>query len=129
MTASLTACVVDTSWLVALLNPDDNFSAKAMVEAQTLHRAHIPPVILAETLSFMKYRTGRKDVMRDIVTRLSAKPLFVLASPEHDHDATMQYWDDNPKLSYQDAAAVAAARRLGLPLVTFDRDQKAAMGG
>lgn len=128
VTAVMTACVTDTSWLVALLNPDDDHSATALAEARALQRAHIPPVILAETLGFMKHRTGRKDIMREVVTRLSAQPLFILASPEHDHDATMRYWDENPKLSYHDAAAVAAARRLGLPLATFDKDQKAAMG-
>lgn len=119
--------VADTSWLVGLLNADDDFHAAAVSEAGKLEQIHVPPAILAETLSFIKYKSGNNEGPREAVRVLGSKPNVLLASPDHDHEATMRYWDAHPKLSYHDAAAVAAAKRLGIGLCSFDERQRAAL--
>ena len=121
------SCVADTSWLVALLNAEDEFHRRARAEAESMDLIHVPSVILAETLSYVKYRARTVQATRDAVRFLSSKPNVALASPEHDHEATMRYWVAHPRLSYHDAAAVAAAKRLGLPLGSFDEDQQEAL--
>lgn len=123
----MASCVADTSWLVGLLNAEDEFHKAATAEASKLEQVHVPPAILAETLSFIKYRTGRVESSREAVRFLSSKANVLLGSPDHDHEATMHYWDAHPKLSYHDAAAVAAAKRLGIGICSFDARQKEAL--
>lgn len=123
----MASCVADTSWLVGLLNADDDFHKSAIAEASTMEQIHVPPAILAETLSFIKYRTGKVESTREAVRFLSSKANVALSSPDHDHEATMRYWDAHPKLSYHDAAAVAAAKRLGIGICSFDDHQRDAL--
>lgn len=121
-------CVADTSFLVSLLDKDDEFHSISVTDARDRERIHIPPVILAETLSFVKYRSGKVATTRDAVRQMAAHANVSLASPEHDHDATMRYWDAHPALSYHDAAAIAAAKRLGVELASYDNAQRKAAG-
>ncbi len=123
----MASCVADTSWLVGLLNVEDDFHSVAVSEASRMDQVHIPAAILAETLSFIKYRTGKVEATREAVRFLGSKANVLLASPDQDYQATMHYWDAHPKLSYHDAAAVAAAKRLGIGLCTFDERQRDAL--
>src|SRR5919108_42788 len=66
------------------------------------------------------------EATRNAVRQLASKPTFRLTSPDHDHRATMAVWEAHPTLTYHDAAGVAAARRLGTGVLTFDGHQRAA---
>ncbi len=129
--ATATACVADTSWLYALLNARDEFHAVAVAQAESKESIYIPPVILAETLLLVQRRgekLGRNGhaLAVEAMDRLAAKPSVLMAEPDHDHDATSRILRAHPRLTYPDAAAVAAARRKAVPLCTFDEAQRQA---
>ena len=114
--------VVDTSWLYALLNGNDAHHDKARAELSAHEQLYVAPAVLIETLGLIHFRQGRKRT-RDAVDLLASTGNVSLGNPPHDHDATMRIWDAHTALSYVDAAAISAARRSGLELRTFDKDQ------
>lgn len=128
------SCVADTSWVYALLDEADAFHGRAVTEAERMEEIHVPVPVLVETLALVKYRTeqlGQPEQQglartREAVASLAKRANMRLASPEHDHEATLRVWALHDRLSYPDAAVIAAARREAVDLRTFDRRQRTA---
>lgn len=119
--------VADSSWLYALADGADAHHRKAKTEAERQEMIHVPPAVLVETLGLIQYRAGGDQAPAlAALEAMAATANMALAEPEHDHEAAVRIWEAHPRLTYADAAAVAAARRLGVGLATFDKEQLAA---
>lgn len=121
--------VADTSWLYAFFVASDAHHEKAVAQSGSIESLHVPPAILVETLDLMRLRKGLgRASAENALGQMEADPHFRLAEPPHDHAAAAKVYRGNRRLSYADAAAVAAARRVGGELCTFDKRQRAALG-
>lgn len=120
--------VADTSWLYAFFVASDIHHSKAVQQSTKVETVHVPPAIVVETLDLIRLRNrlGRSKA-ENALSQMENDPHFRLADPPHDHAAAAQIYRAAKGLSYADAAAVAAARRLGLDLLTFDEGQQAAV--
>lgn len=123
----------DTSWLIALLNSGDAHHDAARREAERHDLVYVPPAALMETLNLIQKRARRAKTgeaphataLRALDV-LASQPTVVLDQPAHNHEAAVRIWRAQPKLSYSDAAVIAAAYGKSVDLLTFDRAQAAA---
>lgn len=120
--------VADTSWLYAFFVATDAHHKAAVDQSRKVEALHVPPAIMVETLDLIRLRKGLgRPGAEGALEQMEADSHFRLGEPPHDHLATASVYRAAQALSYADAAAVAAARRLGLDLLTFDADQRAAL--
>jgi predicted nucleic acid-binding protein len=117
--------VVDTSWLVALFNPEDAHHGKAVEGAREHGNYLIPHVILAEFLSLTDHRHGSRTARR-AQSEIRADSAFQVAQ-EADVDHVDELYRDRPTLSYADCVAASLAIRLQEPILTFDEKQRRAV--
>lgn len=117
--------VADTSWLYAVFDERDPHHAEARHQLGAAESVHVPPAILAETLDLIEYRAGKATAVAALEDLARAPP--VRLEREHDVDSVNEIWRAHAVLTYADASAVSAARRLGLGLYTFDRRQRRAL--
>lgn len=118
--------VADTSWLIAHINAEDRFHRQARKESESAQLVHIPAAIWVEFLNLLQYRFGGHSS----ATRASQQirdARNVQLGDRLDDEAVQRVWRKHSKLTYADAAAVAEARRLGLELLTFEEDERAAL--
>lgn len=77
----MASCVADTSWLVGLVNRSDDHHAAATAEAARMERVYVPPVILAEYLSFIHGPANTAKEKREAAERQRRRiPKTVLIS-------------------------------------------------
>ncbi|HEX2066769.1 MAG TPA: PIN domain-containing protein [Candidatus Thermoplasmatota archaeon] len=124
--------VLDTSFLVALLNGDDLHHAEARSNALRLPLV-VPGPVLVELLQVVQHRTRRlhgdsagRQAARSAFTALEANPAFHLQA-DYDGQLASAIYRKASGLSYVDAVAVAVAHRAGEPLLSFDKEQLAAL--
>ena len=118
--------IADTSWLYALVDNADPHHEDARSQAKIPAPVEIPQAIMAETLDLIRYRHGKKAAIAALVG-YEALPHFAIQD-EGDHAATAVVWRQHEGLTYADATAVAAAKRRGFGLRSFDRRQVRALG-
>lgn len=118
--------VADTSWLNAIFDLDDAHSAAARTELVAPRPTLVPAAIMVETLDLLRYRLG-KDAAVAAHAAMVRFPHFDPWYPVHEQEAVRQ-WRAHPKLSLNDAHAVALARSTGFELASFDQAQIDAAG-
>ncbi len=116
--------VVDTSYLMALLNVSDRFHAKARSEAAVPRDLLIPTEAWTETLGLVLRRDGFASSIRFkewMDGQVRARLVF---SGEREHRLAWRlYLEHAGRLSLTDAVVVAWCRLEGGDLLTFDADQ------
>lgn len=117
--------VADTSWLYAIFDEQDLHHGEARRQLAEAEGVHVPPVILAETLDLIEYRSNKATATGALEDLARAPP--VRLERGHDVDSANEIWRAHGPLTYADASAVSAARRLGLRLYTFDDRQRRAL--
>ena len=125
--------ICDTSWLIALLDEDDDHHPSADEQAASGSALLVPAPVLAETLHVLWHRIRRDHgpvhahrACRAALDGLERTPTWRVL-PEADHGSARDVYDAHPRLSYVDAVGVAASRRTGEPLWTFDAAQQDAL--
>ena len=116
--------VVDTSVLVASVDPKDAHHDEAMQILADVGPTVVPNEVLVETVGLLSHRASRQQA-RAFAARLRRTPRFELGH-ESDMDGALRLLDNFPQLSIVDACAVTLAWRLGAELDTFDDAQRAA---
>ncbi len=119
--------VVDTSfWVSVLLRKDSNhIAATSWLSAYLYDEGQLvaPQMLIPETGGAVARITGDKDLARTAVRKLYLFPFMRLVPVDH------MLVDDAADLAITfslkgaDSLYVAVARQLGVPLVTFDREQ------
>lgn len=124
--------VADTSFLVALRNPEDHHHRQALELAKRPGPFLVPAVILAEFLAVAwvrlraTYGTPAADEgARQALADLEAQPVFSIIGT-YDAETASRIFTETMRLSYPDAVAVALAQERHEELFTFDKLQKAA---
>lgn len=117
--------VADTSWLYAVFDRRDRHHTEARAQFAKSPEVHVPPAILAETLDLIEYRSDKATAVGAMDDLAKASP--VRFERNFDVESSTVIWRQHVALTYADANAVSAARRLGLGLFTFDKKQRRAM--
>ncbi|HEY0068923.1 MAG TPA: type II toxin-antitoxin system VapC family toxin [Chloroflexia bacterium] len=119
--------VVDTSfWVSTLLRKDSNHvAALSWLSAYLYDQGQLvaPQMLIPETAGAMVRITQDKNLARTAVSNLYLFPFMRLVPVDHmlvDDAADLAI---TFRLKGADALYVAVARQLGVPLVTFDREQ------
>ena len=125
--------VVDTSWLVALVDADDAHHDAAVAQASSPQPLIIPGPVLAELLQVVHHATRRvsgtaaaRAATRTILRHVTALPTATVRT-EYRHDDAAELFLRHHDLSYVDAIGVAVAREIRAPLASFDKRQLALM--
>jgi predicted nucleic acid-binding protein len=113
--------VADTSWLFALIDPDDAHHEQARQEARQAAPVEIPDVILAETLDLIRWRFGKSEAL-EALEGFEKLPHFVIGERASLADVK-QVWMNHKSLTFADACAVALALKRGFGLRSFDKRQ------
>ena len=113
----------DTSWLIALFNPDDSHHSKALRELDELHA---PPIITSFALAELLIDFEKSDVVDVQATFVQLKKTF-----SHISDLTAdialraaQIRSTN-KVTLGDAIIIASAVAEKAELLTFDKNMRA----
>jgi len=128
----MTLSVVDASLWVARLVPQDNFHApvKDWMAARRAEGAEFlsPALLLAEVAGAISRRTGDAALGEKAFRQLESLPGLRLV--EMDNSLLREAASLAARLGLRGADAVyaAVAKRLDLPLVTLDEDQRARAG-
>lgn len=118
--------VADTSWLIAHINADDRFHAKARRESQTAELVHIPGAIWVEFLNVLQYRFGGHAVAAKASDQVRRSGNVTIGD-RLDDESIQGVWRRHANLTYADSAAVSEAKRLGIALLTLDEEQRQAL--
>ena len=114
----------DTSFIVAFVNERDALHGAALSTA--FPEGCVNELVLAESANVIsrasKNFRASAAVIRDVYDRT---PLEFLA-PDDVRDAMSLFERHSQKLSFNDCALLAQARRLGAGIITFDEDLKRA---
>ena len=121
--------IVDTSFVIALLDPTDALHDDARRWFQQHRPLSIQQPALTETLQATYYQT-RKRAGFQSAKKQERKALDIMrntfrfhAVPVQDIEFAMEIYLKYPELSFVDACGVADARETG-GLLTFDKDQQ-----
>lgn len=124
--------VIDTSWLIGLLDPDDAHHKKAVEQAKAPGLYTIPGVVLAEFIPAVAAKLRRMtpgapvaQTIRDIVRKLLANPGFEV-EPNYPVKKVHETYLARTSLSYPDTVAAVLALILNQDLLTFDDAQQRA---
>jgi predicted nucleic acid-binding protein len=125
--------VLDASVWVSLLVADDaNHPDSKQWIAGRLERQEafvVPALFTVEVAGAVRRRSGSiEDAMRSIA-RLQRDPYFVVLDLDRDFSAMAAETAARLALRGADAVYVALARRLSLPLVTWDNEQRERSAG
>lgn len=112
----------DTSWVVALFNPDDSHHKQAVRELEELNS---PPSLSSFALAELLVDFDKSDVV-DVTTTFhqlekSFSPIVDLTSDIALHAATIR---SNNKVTLGDAIIIASAFHEKSHLLTFDKTMK-----
>ncbi|MBW3583778.1 MAG: PIN domain-containing protein [Euryarchaeota archaeon] len=121
--------IADTSYLLALINPDDTHhkAARRRYEEEGAPEVQLP--VLAEALKVVNYtarrRHGPERASREerIALRTIMDTFRIHIVPVRDIDLVLSIYEKHPELSLVDACGVADARHTG-GVYTFDRVQE-----
>jgi len=113
----------DTSWVIALFNPDDSHNKQALRELEELSS---PPSLSAFALAELLVDFEKSDTV-DVNTTFSSleksfSPIVNLDSQIALHAATIR---SNNKITLGDAIIIASALHEKSQLLTFDKSMKA----
>ncbi|BDR91869.1 PIN domain-containing protein [Vulcanisaeta souniana] len=110
--------VVDTNFIVAVISEDDVSHDKAVSLWDSLNEAYVPIIVIAELSYFFirhKIDVGIiSEILRDSkikVVENNVQDIYFAI----DHKDYIRHYDD-----FNDLIVLSTARRLGLPLITFD---------
>jgi len=121
--------VVDASVWVSRASAGDPTHGRttAWFEQQSTTKAVLvaPMIMLAEVAGALARITGRAEVGRGVVQRLTHLPALRLVPIDAVIGGRAAQIAADLRLRGTDALYVAVAERLGLPLVTWDREQRA----
>jgi predicted nucleic acid-binding protein len=122
--------IVDTSFLVAIMNPEDRFHAAALVQAERQRDLLIPAEAWTETMGLVLRRHGFAASLNLQASIESQARIRVVHSAEREHRLAWRiYVEQAGRLSLTDALVVAWARLEGADVVTFDANQARAASG
>jgi len=121
--------VVDASvWVSRLVPADANHAAsRAWLEGESAQGGLLvaPTILLPEVAGALARRTGLASAARRAVTQLLRVPVLRLVTVDHLLAREAATLGARLRLRGADAVYVAVARRLRLPLVTWDKEQEA----
>lgn len=119
---------IDTSYLFALLIPDDTFHTKAQTVYTSLQQQHaehfITNFVLDESYTLLRVKRGlQKALELRTIIESSELLLTIIRITKEDEDRAWGWFEkDWSKLSYTDCTSFAVMKRLGLMNVaTFDQ--------
>ena len=110
------AGVVDTSVVHAYLVEDDVHHCEALEVFSCLDEIHLPSIVFHEAIWSLRKRGLDPEHIAALAERLYLTPRIILEPP--DMAAMVEAARDARR--YADRLVVLQARRLGLPLYTFD---------
>ena len=115
---------LDTSWLVAAFDADDEHHAQARSEAQEPGPQLVDPLILAEFLDGVRRHASRDDSLAVLAELQKLPHLRIVSSPK---TARLErVMSRHGGISWFDAAAICTALDEGAGLRTVDTNQKKA---
>lgn len=120
------ARVVDTSLLVASVDPQDPHHADALALLAEPGPVVVPNEVLVETLGLMTHRASRQEAQAFLRVLVGTEGIEL--GHETDMSASLALLANFPSLSIVDACGVTLAWRLGAELDTFDVRQRRAYG-
>lgn len=117
--------IVDSSFLVAFFNSEDDCHDKAIQEMKKYDEKKeefmITEHILGETATVILYKKGL-DAAKEFLDFAQQK-CFIQGWENDDFQATLKYFKNQKhQLSYIDASIVFLARFLQCPVATYDED-------
>jgi predicted nucleic acid-binding protein len=116
--------VVDTSFLMALLNEGDRFHSSARSESEKARDYLIPNEAWSETLGVVHRRNGFVASVRFRAWLDAQSRVRIGFSGEREHRLAWRlYVEKAGRISFTDALVVAWARLEGADLLTFDAEQ------
>lgn len=114
--------VIDTSWFVALFNPQDTHHERAFDSAGEEGTYLIPHVILSEFISLTNHCVS-PQVARRVHKEISRDPAFHVVT-NCDMDDVGAIYHSRSSLSYPECVANECALRTGEDLLSFDAKQR-----
>lgn len=115
---------IDSSWLFAFVNREDEHHAKARQDASAPEVMLLNPTILVETLDLVRHRTDRDTSTQ--VARAIAVVSNIRLVPNPKLPRLLAMMEKRGGMSWHDATAIATALDEGADLRTFDKDQRKA---
>ncbi len=119
--------VADASvWVSALVPADEHHAAsRAWLELQDAgdHWIVAPALLLPEVAAAVSRRTQRPALARRALTSLSSLPILRIVPIDAELAVEAARLAADRALRGADAIYVAVARRLSIPLITWDREQ------
>lgn len=115
---------LDSSWLFAFFDREDDHHAQARREASDPRAMLLNPTILIETLDLVRHRADR-ETSATVARAIAAVPnIRLVANPKLPRLIALM--EKRGGMSWHDATAIATALDEGADLRTFDRDQRKA---
>ncbi|MGH2535035.1 MAG: type II toxin-antitoxin system VapC family toxin [Thermomicrobiales bacterium] len=120
--------VLDASICVSFLASKDEFHLRTVewLQHQTAVRAAFfaPTLLLVDVAGVLARLTGRSDVGRQAIVRLRETIDIQFVPLDRDRAESYARLAADLRLRGADATYVAVAREIGVPLVTWDREQR-----
>lgn len=124
---SITEAVVDTSaWVSRVLTQDSNHvAARTWIDGHLLAGGRLvaPALLVTEVAAAIRRRTMQPTLAQGAVNQLYLMPNVQLVLIDQELIDTATDLAANLGLRGADTLYVALAKRLGIPLVTFDKEQ------
>jgi len=119
--------IIDTSFLVALLNANDNLHSKAK-EAffeRKISKIQLYDYIYSETLTVLRYKAPEHQC-ESFLRFIAGFQMEIYLSNQKKYSLATQYFHKHKKLSFVDCLIIATAKLENATILTFDKQlQKA----
>ena len=115
--------VFDSSvWIALFVDSDTHHGAALQALEQSVGQIYVPYIVIEEVATLLTYKQSKEQADKFITfIKDDARTVAVDSTIERD----MELFLKNPRrMSFADIAIMAFASRMGLQLVTFDKEMK-----